>query len=214
MEKALSSEERIRRAEEIYTRRRMQNDTRVSTARINTKINGNNKLKLYKKLILQILTCFFIYFVFYLVRNSNFVFSESFINKTKEFLSYDINFNDWYDNIDVFYNEKVKTYFEKINNKDLSHVNEITNEIYDESINEDTKKITNEQTVDETTKNEGIGGGEDENIKVEEDATKTSEEAEIQLSQMEIDANNIKENHSFILPLAGVISSRYGAQSV
>ena len=208
MEKAISSEERIRRAEEIYNRRRMQNGVRVSSARVNTQRNSNvnPKLRLYKKLIIQILTCFFIYLGFYLVKNSNYIFSESFISKTKEFLSYDINFSTVYNNVALFYNDKIKTYFEKINN----NINEDSIKETNEILNETTNEIVNEDAVGDANESPGIGGGEDNSVATIEEATETNAEPVVQLSQMEIDANEIKQNHNFILPLEGVISSRYG----
>ena len=96
MERTITAEERIRRAEEIYQRRRMQNDIKVPTSQM----NANNKLeyRMFKKLILQILICLLIYFIFYLIKNSNYIFSEEVLNKTRQFLSYDINFEEFYKN--------------------------------------------------------------------------------------------------------------------
>ena len=61
VERAISSEERIRRAEEIYNRRKMQNGVRVATTSVNSL--PHERYKLYKKLILQISICFVIYFI-------------------------------------------------------------------------------------------------------------------------------------------------------
>ena len=57
MEKALSAEERIRKAEEIYARRRMQKDVRVPSNRVNTQTKP--QYVMFKKLVLQILICLF-----------------------------------------------------------------------------------------------------------------------------------------------------------
>lgn len=200
MERTMSSDERIRRAEEIYNRRKMQNGVRGSTARV-TK-SAKDKYRLYKKLILQITTCFFIYFIFYLIKNSNYIFSQDFIGKTKEFLSYDINFGNAYNSVVEYYNNNIKTYFEKINNEeivDANDDNQMTNEIEENNGN----NLSEENEA-------GIGGGEDENITVVDTATQTTSEPTVQLSQMEIDANQIKANHSITLPLVGIVSSRYG----
>ena len=85
LERAISAEERIRRAEEIYQRRKMQGGVRVSTSSVNS--TSNKEYRLFKKLALQIAICLLLYFIFYLINNSNYIFSESVINKTKEFLS-------------------------------------------------------------------------------------------------------------------------------
>ena len=96
MERTLSAEEKIRRAEEIYERRRGGYNTHnVATVSVSEKKNYN----LFKKMILQILICLLIYFIFYLIQNSNYVFSEEVINRTKEILSYDINIQAIYTEI-------------------------------------------------------------------------------------------------------------------
>ena len=97
MERALSAEERIKRAEEIYQRRKMQNGVRVSTRNVNTR--EKTEYSLLKKMIIQILVCLLVYLIFYLIHNSNYIFSENVISKTREFLSYDINFQEVFNNI-------------------------------------------------------------------------------------------------------------------
>jgi murein DD-endopeptidase MepM/ murein hydrolase activator NlpD len=204
VERTISSEERIRRAEEIYNRRRTQTGVRVPTDRVNT--SSNDKYKLYKKLILQIAICFVLYFICYLIKNSNYIFSEDFINKTRELLSYDINFGNTYNQIIEYYNNNLKVYFENENNDEES-----TNELTNEEV-QNTESIENEEA--------GIGGGNDEELNlVTETAstieqTTTNEEPQVELSQMEIDANEIKANYNLILPLSGyTVTSRYGPRT-
>ena len=217
MERALSAEERIRKAEEIYQRRKMQNNSgiRVSTSHVNT--NNKKEYMLFKKLILQIAICLLIYFIFYMIKNSNYIFSEDVMTKTREFLSYDINFQELYTKAGDYYNNNLKGLIVK-------GKNETTNEISNEITNETTNIISNEQIenaneVNEQTTNEqvagGIGGGEDSDVLSATTETSADEEPQNQesLSQMEIDANYIKENYSFTLPLKGTISSRYGART-
>lgn len=207
----MSSEERIRRAEEIYQRRKInQGSVRVSTSHVNSK--SKVEYSLFKKMILQILICLVVYFIFYLIKNSNYFFSEEVIQKTKEFLSYDLNFETIYQSGMNYYNEHLKGFFENIE----------SNTNIEENINEQTNIQTNE--VENTMSNEqtniqegGIGGGEEEQNLVDE-TTQTSaitvdENSTVELSQMEIDANDIKANYSFILPLRGTITSRYGPRT-
>ena len=180
MERVLSPEERIRRAEEIYNRRRTENRVRVSTSRVNVK--KETKLTLYKKLILQILICFVLYFIFYLIKNSNYIFSENFINKTREFLSYDINFGNAYNSVVEYYNNHIKSFFIVEDKKENEEQNTITNEVQE-----------NTQTTNEIQEG-GIGGGEDELLQESENKVQeTSNEPVVQLSQMELDAKEIKE---------------------
>lgn len=199
MERTITSEERIRRAEEIYQRRRMQNDIKVPTSQV----NAGNKVQygMLKKVILQVLICMLIYFIFYLIKNSNYIFSEEVVNKTREFLSYDINFQGIYIQTEKYYNEVLKPI---INNQ--SHSKE-------------------EQNVNEQVNEEGgIGGGEEgvellnneiqqtsaDEIKEED---KKEDENQKPLSQMEIDANDIKANYNLILPLKGTVTSRFGSRT-
>ena len=200
MERVISSEERIRRAEEIYNRRRMQTGVRVPSSRVNTSLK--DKYKLYKKLILQIAICFVIYFIFYLIKNSNYIFSEDFINKTREFLSYDINFENIYSSVIEYYNNNMKGQL-------IPPLEEDINTVLDKNMIEQTNEIQDNSQVT-LEEQGGIGGGEDALLTLTQEVKEASSQAVVQLSQMEIDANEIKENYNLVLPLAGTVTSRYG----
>lgn len=200
MERTITSEERIRRAEEIYQRRRMQNGIKVPTSQV----NAGNKVQygMLKKVILQVLICMLIYFIFYLIKNSNYIFSEEVVNKTREFLSYDINFQGIYIQTEKYYNEVLKPI---INNQSDS-------------------KEEQEQNVNEQVNEEGgIGGGEEGvellNNEIQQTSAdeikedKKEDENQQPLSQMEIDANDIKANYNLILPLKGTVTSRFGSRT-
>lgn len=217
MERALSTEERIRKAEEIYQRRKMQNNRGIRVATTNVNTNNKKEYMLFKKLVLQIIICLLIYFIFYMIKNSNYIFSEEVMTKTREFLSYDINFQELYTKVGDYYNNNLKGLIvkEENENKELNELsNEITNTISNEQIENINEININEQNAKEQVEG-GIGGGEDDEVISE--TTETSADEEIQnqepLSQMEIDANYIKENYNFILPLKGTISSRYGPRT-
>ena len=103
MEKIISSDERIRRAQEIYYKRRNQN--------LNTRSNYTYKEKknkkdftLFKKLVIQIIVCLIIYIAVYVVKNSNYIFSEQFLEKANEVLSYDIDLEKYYNQMLNFFN--------------------------------------------------------------------------------------------------------------
>lgn len=214
MERSLSSEERIRRAEEIYYRRRMQNGVRVSTSNVNTKTKPDYYL--FKKMILQILICLFIYFIFYLVKNSNYIFSENVIEKTKEFLSYDINLQAVYEQVGNYYNEHIKGLLEgKEKQEEEKNAQGSQEQLNEQGNGEEKTNIQGEEKKEETNNTEvegGIGGGEEGSNLLENEILQTSadEEQSKPLSQMEIDANDIKANYSFILPLKGTTTSRFG----
>lgn len=103
MDRDISIEERIKRAEEIAYRRKMQNiGVRVTSVR--TRNEEKADFKLFKKITIQIICCLSIYCIFYFVRNSEFFLSEEILNKTNEILSYDMNIENIYNNIVNFFN--------------------------------------------------------------------------------------------------------------
>lgn len=194
MERVMSVEDKIRRAEEIYYKRRQQEvPMREMMRKTPTK---KNDIRLIKKMIKQIIVCMIIYGIFYLIVNSNYIFSEDFTNKVKEILSQDINFSQVY-----------------------SVVSNRINEIYKQTIKEESQNEENEeQNKDIINNDENIGGAE-ENITTVE--TPDSEIVQEQipenetsgLSQMEQDANHIKNTISFIKPVNGKISSVFGLRN-
>ena len=95
MERAISVEERIRRAEEIYEKRRQGANRPITKVPVN---NQKKDIKLLRKMIIQILVCISIYMGIYAIYNNKYVFSEDFIKKANEILSYDTNFKELYDN--------------------------------------------------------------------------------------------------------------------
>lgn len=200
MERTISPEERIRRAEEIYNRR-SSNGVRVSSNKVNS---SKKKISLFKKMLMQLAICSVIYIIFYLIKNTNYIFSEDVINKTKEFLSYDINFGNIQNSIVSFWND----------NKDKLSILGFGNnesEVQENIIQNETINIVND-TVDDNSINEidsniiansvGIGGAETNEI--------VEGESDEQKSQSELDIEYLKEKYSFIVPVTGTVTSRYG----
>ena len=192
MERTLSVDEKIRRAEEIYQRKKMQNE-RKSYATVNVRQKPEHKT--IKKMFLQIAICFVIYLIYYLIQNSNYIFSEDVLNKTKEILSYNINFqekwNEWKEYLKI---ENLIPKQEK--NQEQNNPNTIIDEnILQNEINNTVGQMTN--TVEAV-------------LSAQDTMVEETTEEESSLSQMELDANYIKETLSFIKPLNGVITSRFG----
>lgn len=181
MERTISVEEKIRRAEEIYERRKQGNSRPIATVNVN---NEKKDVKLLKKMIIQILICVSIYLVIYVVQNNQYVFSKDFTNQVNDILSYDTNFNEIYN----FLKCKIESII--------------------------PKSTENEQQPD----SEAIGGAE-ENIDNsnesqqednQEDEQKSEQENNTTLSQTEQDIINIKNTTTFIKPIEGTITSRFG----
>ena len=82
MERAISQEERIRRAEEIYSRRKSQNSRREEYATLN--VGEKREYGLFKRMTIQIIACLMIYSAFYGIQNSKDIFSEQIINKANK----------------------------------------------------------------------------------------------------------------------------------
>mgnify|MGYP000451761659 CR=1 FL=1 len=69
MERMMSVEDKIKRAEEIYYKRKERDIPVRETIKKST--NEKKNIKLFKKMIKQIIICLMIYAVFYLVINNN-----------------------------------------------------------------------------------------------------------------------------------------------
>lgn len=178
MERTMSVEEKIRRAEQIYERRKQGSDKQIATVSVN---NEKKDIRLLKKMIVQILICISIYLVIYFINNSEYVFSKDFINKINEILSYDVNFMDLYNTIKDQYNKII------VNNNE-----------------QEQPEQTKEQG--ENTTQDGIGGA----VEDLQNTSDVKEETTKELSQSEQDIINVKNTTTFIKPIEGIISSKYG----
>lgn len=198
MERTLSPDERIKRAEEIYYRKKIQATNRNS-ARVN--VSENKDFGLLKKMFLQIAICILIYSIFYMIQNTNYIFSEDVINKTKEILSYDINVQSLYNKSKEYINSFISSNI-NLNNKNENNENVDGENGTEEQNNQEN--INNESSSDNNVdENENIGG---ENVEISAEETPN-------LSQMEQDAKAITDVVSLVLPLKGTITSRYGPRN-
>lgn len=209
MERTISQEERIRRAEEIYNRRKLASGVRVSSNSVNRV--EKKKISLFKKMLMQLAICAVIYIIFYLIKNTNYIFSDDVINKTKEFLSYDINFSNVQKSITSFVNSSMNNFQFLGTEGEDNNVNENNSQTNENINNTQINEIANE--IEEGTNIIGGIGGAGTNEVVEEDITikeEKSNEEEIKKSQSELDVEYLKENYSFIKPVTGVVTSNYG----
>lgn len=191
MERVMTVEERIRRAEEIYERRkRNEGLTVVNEENKQKEKNEKKDMKLLKKMMIQLMVCICIYLVIYTIQNKQYIFSEDFIQKVNEIISYDIDFKKVY--------QDTKNYIMSI----FSSENE------------------NEQQNNETNMNEnneisnGIGGAVEETTDESTESAELTQQETVQeeqnLTQEEQDILKVKSTTSFIKPVEGTISSKYG----
>ena len=185
MERTMTVEERIRRAEEIYERRKRNEGLTVVHDEKDKKEKHEKKdIKLLRKMIIQLIVCICIYLVIYTIQNKQYIFSEDFINKVNEIISYDIDFGKLY--------EDTKNYLMGIFNK--------------ENQNENENQESNDENVTQNTEmNNGIGGAVEQSTEGNEQVEENQS-----LSQEEQDILNVKNTTSFIKPVEGTISSIYG----
>ena len=227
MERVSSPEERIKRAEEIYYRRRAQG-VRVSTASVN--IGNTNKVSLGKKMIVQIIVSILIYSLFWTLKSYKNVFSENVIYQTKSVLSYDINFQNLYNQSREYFgshfNNIIKTNSnsndeknKEDSDKDIDNSTENNAVEGDSSVNSEENvennsedNVQNDSNKNDTAngENEGIGGGSDVSINTENDGTIKAKLDNENKSQMELDAEYIKNNCNVIKPIEGKITSEFG----
>ena len=92
MDRIISAEERVRKAEQIYMKRRGNIQENFFD-----KEKENIEQRFFTKTIIKILCCIIIYFAFYFIKNSDYNFTKDIISKTNEILSYDMNLELIYD---------------------------------------------------------------------------------------------------------------------
>ena len=188
MERTMTVEERIRRAEEIYERRKRNEGLTVIHEEKDKKEKHEKKdIKLLRKMVIQLIVCICIYLVIYTIQNKQYIFSEDFINKVNEIISYDIDLKKIY--------EDTKKFVIGIFNKKIENENQNQNE------NQENKEVN---VIENMEMNNGIGGA------VEETIEETEQEEQQSLSQEEQDILDVKNTTSFIKPVEGTISSVYG----
>ena len=227
MEKSISQEERIRRAEEIYSRRRYNNRNGESLYRSGETRNRYQpqetrkiKGKMINKMIIQMIVCVIIYTCIYMLQYSNYLFSKDMVDKTKEVLSYDISIENLYNKSNEFFLNLQKKFNWGVNNEQNDNVNE---EAQDQNTEETNIENSNAESSENTSEanNENVDNSEisqnDASTEVTNNDTtqlavggadETQQEEE--KSQEEQDIEYVKQNVNIIWPIKGVITSRFG----
>ncbi len=189
MERIISEEDRIRRAEEVASRRR----NRIPAESIN--VPTNNKPSLMRKLFCQVLSSICIFGILYFLSQNN---SQA-MELIKPVLSEDTDFNQIYTRLDGF----IKNIGNEMRNVETIDNNEVENNSVTDVQNNLANDIQLESNVttvssvqDVQNSEEAMGGG-DESID----------------SETDLDVIYIKKNGSFIKPISGRITSGYGPRT-
>ena len=140
-------------------------------------------------MVVHILIFLIIYAAFYIIQNNQFVFSQDFINKAKEVLSYDTNFEKMFENI-----KNNISYFNQNNGIFVKNTEE------NNVLEQNTENVEENKSVEESATDSAIGGAEEE-----QNLNKS-----VELSQEEQEINNVKNTTTIIKPLEGIISSKFG----
>lgn len=226
MEKSISQEERIRRAEEIYSRRRYNNRYGENLYRSGETRNRYQpqetrkiKGKMINKMIIQMIVCVIIYTCIYMLQYSNYLFSKDMVDKTKEVLSYDISIENLYNKSNEFFSGLQKKFNWVMNNEQNDNVNE---KVQNENTEEANIENTNTNTENGEVNNENSDNVENSEISQDtnNEANQNSEQLAVggadetqpeeEKSQEEQDIDYVKQNVSIIWPIKGVITSRFG----
>lgn len=194
MDRVMTVEERIRRAEEIYEKRKkgekLIEKLEKSNVGENKECERKKDIKLLKKIIMQLVVCLVIYFIFYTIQNNEYIFSKEFLNKANEILSYDMNF------VEIF---------ENIKNNAMIFINS--------NINKQENDNQNQEAIGgaEIKQNEEISQENNSQEAIDEDKKDKNMEQPLQtLSQEEQDIQNVKNTSTFIKPIEGKITSVFG----
>ena len=189
MERVLSQEERLKRAEEIYYRRKNQTSIPKETINVNPKKN----YKFFKKIIIQIIISMFVYGVIYNLQSNTDNFSIDSIKYLKGAITYDTDINKTFNGIKQY----LSTFSMDNGDNQLVENNVIENII--------TEEQTSENLIEATLAT---------SEKIEENTEKETQEEASSISQMEQDAEYLKNNFSFIKPLTtGTVTSRFGLRN-
>ena len=185
MERVLSQEEKIKRAEQIAELRRSIRENYPNNSvydRRKNNLDNNEKTKnnfIVSKMMKQICICLIIYTIFFIIKNQNFIFSEEFIKQVKNILSYDVNFVEIYNNGVNFLQQQ----YNSENSQNENNENE-ENEI---------KKEEGEENQEKDEKKDSAKGKNDKDVSI-----------------MEKDVEFVKQNYSLKKPVKGVVSSEFG----
>lgn len=221
--KIYSQEERIRRAEKIYSRRRYNNRYGESLYRSGETRNRYQpqetrkiKGKMINKMIIQMIVCVIIYTCIYMLQYSNYLFSKDMVDKTKEVLSYDISIENLYNKSNEFFLNLQKKINWGVNNEQNDNVNEEAQDQNTEETNIENSNAESSEANNENVDNSEISQNDASTEVTNNDTTQLAvggadeTQQEEEKSQEEQDIEYVKQNVSIIWPIKGVITSRFG----
>ena len=196
MERIISDNEKIRRAEEIYFRRNNKNINISSENEFE-----KNKSYLGSRILLKIVLVLNITIAVLGFQNKDFIFTQEFLDNISTF------------NIDI--NEKIKNivYSFFVDSKEKS--NEFIKNSKEEFVQNNTENqihSLNENSVTESQIDNAIESSISENQIDSINNTDNNEEKVSSINQMDLDIQNLENAYYFIKPIDGIVSSSFGAR--
>lgn len=188
MERTMTVEEKIRRAEEIYSRR---NGTACTYQQSNPKIKKDPSLM--HRMLKQIIICFMIYGIFYVVNNKEYYLSQEFQTQVEQIASKNETTQKAYNWLTKY----IQKYIHQQNNSNNENTSNATNNSNEENNPPQAEETTSNLETNEPSNDQNIGGSSEETNEVE----KTQEQKDIE---------KVKNTTSFIKPIEGTISSTFG----
>lgn len=179
MERVLSDEEKFRKAEEIYNRRRNLNVT-VPTKNLN-RSTAKKDYKLFRKMLFQIGICVCIYFSVYFIQYSNYYFSSDVMKKIEGLLSYDINISEKFNQFNEYM--KKNNFFSGIFSVEAQSAEDKSSDM--ESNNE--VNFEEKNVIENLELNNEISDEVDNNHNIMQNTQEVSEVVEENLSENEIE---------------------------
>lgn len=224
----LSEEERLRRAEEVAYRRQ----NRIPVDEITTHESQDRKLTRFGKFSLQIIVSICLFGVVYFV-NERYSFA---LDKIKPVMNDDTDFVKMYQTINYVFKNIADDYAAnaETNDKQNSLSGEKNSGVINENISDNKASIDNKNSADNKISVEEINSNgsnllndknnleknqiqnnddlsnKDSNENSDGDTKNSSGNNENESSNQQDDVKYIKSNFSFIKPVEGIISSRFG----
>ena len=185
MEKVLRGDEKIRKAEEIYYRRKM------GLPNVSKPYNEEKKSYIGSKIAFELLVILNLSLIIVAVQNKDFLFTSEFLNMLSD---YNINLT-----------KSVKSLIGDDENTS------VTNEILNES---NTENITSSEEAKQEPPNQELNNSGDlkQNVSSSEPDIVPNEEQVSSLSQMDLDVEEIKKSCSFQKPIEGTVTSLFGSR--
>ena len=206
MERIISEQDRIRRAEEIAGRRRGT----ISARDINVE-RSKKKMPMLTKVFIQTVASMCIFGLAYFMSQNNYPFMDS----VRIVLSADVNIGQIYNGLSNSF-KSVTDWYNGLVADEGQNEQDITNNIDNQNVQGEASEKTSNETgnaiSEEGTTNEIGNATSEEGVTAETGGIGGSDE-NITLSQDEQDIAYIKENVSIIVPVYGTVTSGYGPRT-